>query len=374
MSSVQHKRSDNASSPQDRVENQPIASAATPRTDLVALAFAVALPVLLVHLFVVKPTTTHLNQLRGQVARLENAMQELNEKTPTAGRSASLMASLTEQEQTLVRAEAALDRMADLQHRLSVGLDHVGRSVAKLDQLDQFRSQIDDQVMLLDEANSSLAELALLPEELQIAVDEANRAAPAVGQIERLRDQLSEANRLTTEVANRMDEVVAKQSNVLTATDQIAKANASLDSLVKLESRLNSPLIAAEIANERLSDLISLKESLLDETENLPEAFDTLELMVGLNADIRRASEVFGPMQKLIANLVMLEPSIARIASLVEPMMERDTVSRLGGTELRLVLQELRRRHSEAVEQLNEPDSLETQSDVATLPTEKETK
>ncbi len=371
---MQYDGSDNASSPHDRVITHPTVSSSAPRTDLVALAFAVALPVLLVHLFVVKPATTHLNQLRGQVARLESAMNDLHGKTPSAGGAASLMASLTEQEQTLARAEEALDRMADLQHRLSVGLDQVGRSVAKLDQLDQFRDQINDQVALLDKANSSLAELALLPEELQIAVDDANKAAPAVKQIEQLRDRLGEANRITTEVAGRMDEVVAKQSKVLTATDRLVEANASLDNLVKLESRLNSPLIAAEIANERLSDLISLKEALLDETENLPEAFDTLELMVGLNADIRRASEVFGPLQKLIANLVMLEPSIARVASLVEPIMERNTVSRLGGTELRLVLQELRRRHSEATEQMNDSANAVEQSDVAKLPNENETK
>ncbi len=295
------------------------------RADLVGLAFAVVLPVLLVHLFVVKPMTTHLTQLRGQVTKLERQVESLSDQSETAEKTASLLVSLTDQEVTIDRAEEALKRMANLQQRLAIGLNQAELSLAKLDKLDQFRKQIDYQVVMVDQAN-----------------------------------------RVSKQISTKLSNVSANHSRTIVAADRIESASDSLEVLIGLEKRLNSPLIATEEASDRLDSLVTLKESLLDQTENLPEAFDTLELLVALNNDITRATRVFEPLQRMLADLVLLEPSIARVASLVEPMMQRSSVESLEGSQLRLVLDELRKRHATiANKDKKEPDIT---SEVAALP------
>ena len=308
------------------------------RADLVGLAFAVTLPVLLVHLFVVKPMTTHLTQLRGQVTQLERQVDTLTDQSKTAQETTSLLVSLTDQEATLDRAEEALVRIAKIQHRLAVGLNQAELSMARLGKLDQFREQIDYQVVMIDQAN-----------------------------------------RITKQISTKLENVAANHSRVVASTDRIEAANDSLDELITLEKRLNSPLMGTEKASEQLDNLVALKESVLDETENLPAAFDTLELMVALNKDIANATRVFDPLQSMLADLVLLEPTIARIANVVEPMMEKSSVGEFEGSQLRLVLDELRRRHAlisqEAQQSVSETslatkanDESKTTSEVAALP------
>ena len=119
-------------------------------------------------------------------------------------------------------------------------------------------------------------------------------------------------------------------------------------------------------SQERLGELLRLKDSVLDQTVDLPEAFETLELMVGLTADYQRASGVLRTVQRLMADLVLLEPSIARIATVVEPILERTSLSQLGGTELRLVLQELQRRYAEATHEMNMQEVVAAKPQAAT--------
>ena len=332
MSLNQRDGSSSAPSPAALPQNSYQANS---RADLVGLAFAVALPVLLVHLFVVKPMTTHLTQLRGQVTQLERQVETLSAQSKTAQDTASLLVSLTDQEETLDRAEEALARMAKIQRQLAIGLNQAELSMARLGKLDQFREQIDYQVVMIDQAN-----------------------------------------RLTKQISTKLENVAANHSRVVASTDRIEAANESLDGLVTLEKRLNSPLMGTEEASERLDSLVALKESVLDETENLPDAFDTLELMVALNKDIANATRVFEPLQSMLADLVLLEPSIARIANLVEPMMQRSTVGEFEGTQLRLVLDELRRRHAQITQESNRETGVaknaneesSSTSEVAALP------
>ena len=70
-------------------------------------------------------------------------------------------------------------------------------------------------------------------------------------------------------------------------------------------------------------------------------------------------------MQRLLADLVLLEPSISRIAAVVDPMIDRTTLGGLGGGELRMVLREMRDRRAVALAELEQG----SQEEVATAPT-----
>lgn len=336
----------------DHAQSPPNGYRSAPRTDWLALSLAILAPILIVHFCVVSPTTQQLAQMRDQVARLESTIQQLNAKAPAADGCASLMASLAEQESIAARAEATLDRIASLQHRLAARTASLEYSAAKLDRLAELDERIEQQGEMLADAADALATYASMPAELEGAIERASRAAPAIDDLNRLGKRLADADDLTEQAIVDVETALDQQRELVLGTASLAAASETLEGLVELESRLNAPLMAVAAAHERLDDLMRLKGALLDQTENLPEAFDTLELMVNLQTDYRRASGVFRTLQRLLADLVLLEPSISRVATAVEPMIERTALSRLGGGELRLVLQELRQRHADAVREL----------------------
>ncbi|MEO1496092.1 MAG: hypothetical protein AAFV43_02970 [Planctomycetota bacterium] len=332
--------------------NPAAAPAIGPRTDWLALSLAILAPILIVHFCVVRPNTQQLAQMREQVAQLESTIQQLHAKAPAAAGAASLMESLAQQEAIAIEAEATLNRVKALQRRLASQTASLECSSSKLDRLAELDERIDRQGDLLVAATDALSTYASLPAELQAAVERAGRVAPAIADLKRLGDTLAATDELTEQAIGDVGQALDQQRELVLGTASLAAASETLEGLVELENRLNAPLMAVAAAHERLDDLMRLKSALLDQTENLPEAFDTLELMVTLQMDYRRASGVFRTLQRLLADLVLLEPSIARVATAVEPMLERTALSRLGGDELRLVLRELRKRHAQAVQEL----------------------
>ncbi|WP_146572420.1 hypothetical protein [Botrimarina hoheduenensis] len=329
-----------------------VGSGNRPRTDWLALSVAILAPILIVHFCVVCPTTQQLAQMRGQVATLESIVQQLRDKSPAAAGAASLLASLTQQEELAGRAEATLARVAALNDRLAAQAVTLDQSAKSLDRLADVQSRIDQQGHLLERASGSLATLAALPAEIEDAIDRAGRAAPTVAKIDRLATRLSAADELAGQALLDVEIALDTQREVVLGAASLAAASETLEGLLELESRLNAPLMAVAAAHERLDALMRLKTSVIAQTEDLPEAFETLELMVALQTDYRRASGVFRTLQRLLADLVLLEPSISRVATAVQPILDRSSLSRLGGDELRLVLRELQARHSEATREL----------------------
>ena len=352
------------------VETTVSSSRQAPRTDWTALSVAVLAPLLIVHFTVVKPTTAWLDQMRRQVAQLESTIQDLHEATPDANRAACLMDALARQQKaqagaqtTLLEAEQTLERIVKLERRLLTTietLDHVELIVAKAtEQAEALSSELQLESELIAErvaqqsktlarADAAMSELAQVPARLESSIDRASRAAPAVAQVESLTTKLAKAEALTSEAIDRTDRVLIHQEKLVKNTERVEDARQALDSLAELEEKLNSPLMDLEASHKRLEGLYHLKEEVIARTEDLPDAFDTLELMIALSADMRQASSVLNTAQRLVADLVLLEPSLSRLAGVVTPVLKQDTVGMLGGSELRLVLRELRQRHAEA--------------------------
>lgn len=334
------------------------------RTDWTALVVALVVPCAVLHFSVVRPTNARLAQMRSQVARLENSIQALHDAESGAREATGLLAALADQEgsladarATLQSAEATLARFGEFEQRLadaSQTLDRVERAACGIeDQATLVAERVDVQSRSLAKADASLAELAEVPDRIDAAIVRAERAAPAIAQIEALRDQLARSADISKQAIKTSGQVLAHQEQLVRDTKRIASARETLESLAQLEERLNSPLMAVAASHQRLDDLLRLKEALIAQTADLPDAFDTLELMVDLGADMRQASGVLVNAQKLLADLMLLEPSLARIADAVEPAVRQSTIGALGGSELRLVLRELHKRHAAAREGLD---------------------
>ena len=339
------------------------------------LLVALVLPIVLLQVAIVRPNMTQLDRMRGQVARLEATISELKSKGEGADRSAALLATLGEQESRINSAEASLDRMLRLQQRIEAGVAATARSVASLERLDHLARGVQQQGDLIDRATGALADLANAPGELQLAIDQASRVAPKAQQVRSLADRLEQAERLTAASSQRVDKLLAAQRELAIDAEQVAAATTTLRSLAELESRLNAPLMAVEASHDQLDELLRLKDAVLAQTENLPEAFETLELIVELHGDYQRANGVLRTVQRLMADMVMLEPSIARVASVLEPIVDRSSLGRLTGQQLRLVLTEMRERHSEALARANEQERTTSPvPQVASLPEPEETK
>lgn len=340
-----------ASIDRDGSNRSPLSAPTADRraADWAPLLVALIAPLLLLQVAVVRPTATQLARMRGQVARLEATIEQLRDCEADAERANGLLARLAEQAERLDAADESLERFADLERRIARSVARADRATATLDRLDTVVRGVERQTALLDEATDTLATLSTAPSELAVAIDQASRLAPTVTDAKRLAEQLSHAQGFADAVTKRVEELIDSQEALAVDAARLATADETLDGLIQLESRLNAPLMAVGASHQRLDELIRLKDSVLANTENLPEAFDTLELIAALQRDFQQASGVFRTVQGLLADLVLLEPSIARVATVVEPMIDRASIGALGGTELRLVLRELRERHAAAL-------------------------
>ncbi|QDT67791.1 hypothetical protein MalM25_06950 [Planctomycetes bacterium MalM25] len=334
-------------------------SQANPGFNWAPLLVALVAPALILQVAVVRPTSNQLAHLRGQIAGLEATIDGLKAQEPTAGRTAGLLAKLAEQQDCLAGAEASIDRFAKLEARLARGVADADRAAEALDRLEGLVERVENQSDLLNDAHLALNSLADAPAELHAAIDRAGRIAPSVGQVERLAAELGRARELTEESFQRVESLVAVQESLGLEAERIAAANEKLDGLARLESRLNAPLLAVGASHERLDALLRLKDAVLAQTDDLPEAYETFELVVDLQADYQKARTVFRTMQRLLADLVLLEPSISRIAAVVDPMIDRTSLGRLGGSELRMVLREMRDRRAVALAELEQSESEE---------------
>lgn len=328
-----------------------------PGFNWVPLLVALIAPALILQVAVVRPTSNQLAEMRGQIAGLEATIQELKAQEPTADRTAGLLAKLADQQACLAGAEASIDRFAKLEARLARGVADADRAAQALDRLEGLVERVEHQSDLLGDAHLALNSLADAPAELHAAIDRAGRIAPTVGQVERLAAELGRARELTEESFQRVESLVAVQESLGLEADRIAAANETLDGLARLESRLNAPLLAVGASHERLDALVRLKDAVLAQTDDLPEAYETFELIVDLQSDYQKARSVFRTMQRLLADLVLLEPSISRIAAVVDPMIDRTTLGGLGGGELRMVLREMRDRRAVALAELESESS-----------------
>lgn len=353
----------NDRTPNVAFQDTPAAASPAARTDWTAIGLALVLPILLVHFCVVQPTRLQLAQTRDQVTRLEAAVERLAGHTPGAERAAGLLRALEDQQHLATGAEAALDRLAIVERRLDEGVARAERAAQTLDRLDDLRDRVALQGQMLEQATAALATLAGVPSELQLAIEQASRVAPTVAQVRGLRDHLADAQQLSEETRGRLDALLATQQGLVKGAGDLESATVTLEGLARLEERLNAPLMAVGASHERLDDLMRLKDAVIAQTQNLPEAFETLEMMAQLGNDYRQASAVFRSIQRLMADLVLLEPSIDRVAGVVHPIVERSALSKLGTSELRLVMQELHRRHAEALAEaaeLNDEPALAT--------------
>ncbi|MGL4511686.1 MAG: hypothetical protein ACRCT8_01235 [Lacipirellulaceae bacterium] len=323
---------------------------AASRTDWTALGVAIVAPILIVHFCVVQPTTLQLRGMRDQVAQLEATVLELRGKAPAAAAAAGLLGALADQQGVIEGAESALERLALVEQRLAEGVARAEHAAKTLDRLDDLRDRIALQGNQLGQASAALATLAGVPNDLQQAIDQASRVAPSVAQVRGLRDRLADAQEVSAETLGRIDALLVTQQGLVRGAEDLESATVTLEGLAKLEERLNAPLMAVTASHERLDELMRLKDQVIAQTQDLPAAFETLEMMAQLGRDYRQASAVFRSVERLLADLVLLEPSINRIASVVNPLVERSSLSKLGSAELRLVMQELHRRHVEAVE------------------------
>lgn len=323
------------------------------------LLIALAAPALILQVAVVRPTSNQLNEMRAQITSLETTIDDLKAKESAAGRSAGLLAKLADQQDCLAGAEASIDRFAKLEARLARGVADADRAAEALDRLEGLVVRVESQSELLDEAHLAISSLADIPSELNAAIDRAGRIAPAVAQVERLASQLGLARELADESLMRVESLVEVQESLGLEAERIAAANETLDGLARLESRLNAPLLAVGASHERLDALLRLKDAVLAQTDDLPEAYETFELIVDLQSDYQKARSVFRTMQRLLADLVLLEPSISRIAAVVDPMIDRTTLGGLGGGELRMVLREMRDRRAVALAELEASEEQE---------------
>ncbi|TWT88604.1 hypothetical protein Mal64_20890 [Pseudobythopirellula maris] len=305
--------------------HEPLAKRA--HTDWFTLAVAMGATLLLVQLLIVQPLREQVAAMQSQVGSVHQALTALSDESSRAGETASLLTSLANQAETAEAAGRALDRFADLETKLA------------------------DTERKYGEVQSRLERLAELPAQLNAALEAAGDAAPSVSQAWALRDDLAEAVELSEESLELSRTLLSSEAGLASRAAGIASARAVLVELLELEAELREPAIDVALSRERLEGLVGLKRRLITQTDDLPAAVDTLALMAELRCDFDRAMDVLAPLKAMMTDLVMIEPSIARVAASVAPSLERDDLARLGGGELRMVLRELRDRHASALQQ-----------------------
>lgn len=340
----------------------------------------------------IRPARDQIRMLRLQVDGLSDQIAQLQGQGESADRTVSLLESLAAQGERAHSAQAALEQIDALHQEFSQRVEQVAARTVSLEKLNETEARLRSQQALLSQAAEGLSQTERLRSEVIDVRRDALQASQSleavrnlqagmsqslarlidsfqvVDRMEALLLKLAEADQLAERARSTTDAMIATQATLADQQDSTVAAEKNLEQLIALQRQLSSQAGTIAESQLRLQQLFDLKDQVVAETGNLPAAIDTLGLMVDMNDAYRNIQPTLRKIETLMTSLILLEPTLERIASSVQPALDEANVSMIDGSGLRLVLRELLERHTAAMAEANQPDLGE--QEVASLPSE----
>lgn len=348
-----------------------------------ALGFGVGL--LVIHLGVTRPLADQFTRLEERFVRLQSSVYKLTGQAGQAAKGNELLDLLVAQGRRSQAASEALTEIDQLHAKLIDEREMLAAAQSTLDRMVRLRETLQAEARRLDEARQALGNLVDLKARLAAEADRHSTAAAAIDQWTRLNDRLIEAscdaheaqqsleglvqlkmrlaaeNERQAEAANTVDqwsrlndrllqvapgagparqaaeEMLAIQEEILCGSDpqRPTRAREALDDLVAIRARLHEQTAELPAAEQGLEGLVGLKSRVLAQTSDLSEAVATLETAADLQRQFTATSRSFDALRRWLNEVLLLEPTIERAATMLKPLAELGNLRHLTPSELR---------------------------------------
>ncbi len=251
---------------------------------------------ILLQIFLIGPITAELRMVRREMATVRHDVNALVGQQDAVWRSSDLLTSLQQQEQRLAEASAALA------------------------EVERLRAGVLQEAQAAEVAMQQLSQIHAVSEALVAQLPVVNEIALAAQQMEGLADRLS-----------------AVRSRIDTQMATIGHAEHALVELTQLQARITAVAPDTDRAHAQLSELIQLKEDVLGHTDTLASAVETFELLQQFQLELGAQTKSIAGMRTSLMEVALMEPVVARIAHLMQPLTELANLDRLGNREIREV-------------------------------------
>jgi hypothetical protein len=330
------------------------------------------------HLQTTTPLLTQIRQLEHRLAAVDAGMYQLVGNTRDAEHANDLLGVLITQGERVAAAREALGSIDDLQQTLTVyarqaeeahvvaGRWHelAGNLIAA--QSDQARlTQAIEQIDALQQDVIALG-TAAADGQSDIA---ASRAI--LTDVANLQLQLAATAEATASARNALDNIDALQQRLVTQTETITQAQQSANRLIALQMSLSSlPSLEAASGNtERLialqqtlssdarlsldsatrnaATMLALQESLAGRSERIVAGVENLELLSEFQDELALQLSQFEGLRRQLTELSLLETSLSRTMTALEPITKLGDLRYLDDAEVREIARTLLDRRRE---------------------------
>ena len=324
-----------------------------------AFLFAVAITMIVVNWGFLKPANQQLEQLKRQVSSLQSTVVTLTKHHGAAQQAMSLVDVLAAQGRASDEAADSLARIADLHDRLMAEARDLESSHQALTELASIRDEVVNSSQLLAETRHAVAETNRLQHEVIAASKQTAAAQSAIDDVTTLRMRLIQSIEFLEDAEPVFDEVAFLQEQVTRLADQVetAKAVASdvkvladslasessrvytassaLDGLVGIRNQLDGAGSDVAQSHETLDNLIQLKNDVIAEGASIPTAIETLEQTNDLHEQFVKAAHSFDQMRRWMGEVILMEPTIERAMTTLQPLTRLGELRRMTQDELR---------------------------------------
>ena len=327
---------------------------------------AIAITMVVVNWGFIRPASRQLEQMRRHVGVLEETVHQLTSKHESADRAVDLLSLLAEQGQhsenaaaglkqiqalhgqilaeaaQLKRATDAVDRLANLRDRVSSYASLIDDTASALDDSNQVQHDLIAAAEIAAEAETALDRLSTLRIKLLRSVEYLEEAEPIVAEVDLLNRRIVDAGSMTKEATSVAEQLVSLNETLLIEGAQASEAEVTLNELIGMRKQLDAQSVNIEKSKDTLVELVMLKDDVLAQTGDLADAIETLERTVDLTDQYQQASQTFLEMRRWLTDVVMMEPTLRRAMSTLEPITDLGNLRRISRDELRQAAQVVR--------------------------------
>jgi hypothetical protein len=298
-----------------------------------------------VYLIVAQPMFAQIQQMQKQLIVLDADLQSLVGARNEAWEAGNLLSDLKSLKAQLRDARVTLREIRSLRQELLEESRHTADATAALRSLVKLQEFALEQQDLATPAAQSLEQLAQIQKRLVEEHAGTPSAEATLADLDRVRRDLTALLSLKAQLAQNGGDIETARSTageLLSLKDQIVARGQDSDvartcaqQLLDLQEALKAQGRSVIDAFASLERLLQMKEKLAEQTPAIADAVQNLEILSEFQEEFGERIRSVGRMREGLLQFLLLEGTLGRVATLLEPLSQIANVRRLSDRELR---------------------------------------
>ena len=335
------------------------------------LLFAVAITLIAVNWGFLRPAAKQLTSMKEQITTLQTTVNKLSNEYGSAHNTLSLMDVLSEQGRLSNEAAESLARIADFQDRvldeasqlqishqclsrladLRQGVEEhrqlVEATVTAIDQSKRIQDQVASLAIGAAEAEAAIQRIDSLRTNMADGAKRLDQVNPVLAQIDSINEKLTGMAPDLRQAESIADDMVDLNCRLTAEASTVATAASTLDGIIEMKQTISAESNDLPKTQVAVQQLVDLKDDVLAEAENIPAAIESLEQTIDLHDQFARAAQSFEQIRRWMGDVILLEPTIQRAMSTLEPLADLGSLRRMTREELKQAADYVRRVRSD---------------------------